>query len=330
MQDALLLKALRSQNDSRPPVWLMRQAGRYMPQYQAFRKNHSLFDLFHDVEKIVEITLLPVKALDVDAAILFSDILSVCDGLGIKWGFEDGRGPLLPEPVQPHTIFSKKKNAYTHIESAIRELKKELKIPLLGFAGAPFTIASYLIEGGSSKDLKKTKKWLYSDPQSFHALLNQISEETISYLKVQIEAGVDGVQLFDSWAHHLDHPSFCSFSLHYMEKILRAIPEVPVILFCRGSCFFAKELSSIKPSAISLDWSGEISIIRKELPQVALQGNLDPMILYASKKEIQKAVFRLLDSMKGDPGFIFNLGHGLLPDIPYENVQYLVDTVKNH
>lgn len=318
-----MLKALKNENRARPPIWLMRQAGRYMPQYQELRKKQSLFDMFHDVEKVVEVTLLPIHLLNVDAAILFSDILSVCDGLGVGWEFVEGKGPVIKDLVTPGWKFNKKapQDAYSHISAAIQLLKKELKIPLLGFAGAPFTVASYLIGGEH-----KTKRWLYSEPEAFEKLLDEICEATIEYLNVQIEAGVDAVQLFDSWAHLLDTPSFRRYSLHYMDKIIRSIKKVPVILFCRGSCFFAEELASVKPACISLDWSGELCELRKKIP-LPLQGNLDPMILQGSKARIIKETDRLLQSMKNDSGYIFNLGHGILPETPFENVRTLVDHV---
>jgi uroporphyrinogen decarboxylase len=220
--------------------------------------------------------------------------------------------------------------AYAHVVEAIQQLKKRLTIPLLGFAGAPFTVASYLIEGGSSRDLHKTKKWLYQDPLSFEHLLDQVADATVEYLECQIQAGVDAIQLFDSWAHHLDTPSFLRFSLRYMEKIMKKIPAIPVILFCRGSCFFADHLASIGPTAISLDWSGQIGKVRANIPPpIALQGNLDPMVLHGTKERIRAEADRLLDEMEGDPGYIFNLGHGVLPDIPFENVKCLVDHVRS-
>jgi uroporphyrinogen decarboxylase len=326
---SLFLNALQGKNQGRPPIWMMRQAGRYMPEYKALRKHQSLLQMFHDVEKIVEVTLLPIDLLNVDAAILFSDILSLCDGLGKPWHFEEGKGPILSSPLTPGWKFHKKSpyEAYGHIDQAIRELKKTLKVPLLGFAGAPFTVASYLIEGGSSRDLKKTKTWAYTDPASFRDLLEEITEATIEYLDLQIEAGVDAVQIFDSWAGVLDTPSFHAFSLHYMEKILKRIKKVPVILFCKGSCFFAEEIAQIKPAAISLDWSGEMHKIRAKIPNIPLQGNLDPMVLCGTKERILQEADRLLTSMRHDPAYIFNLGHGILPETPFENVKFLVDHV---
>lgn len=322
-----LLDALQCQNHDRPPIWLMRQAGRYLPEYRAIRRGRSLLEMFHCPKTIVEVTELPLDILKVDAAILFSDILTVFDGMQIRYDFQEEIGPVVfdsAEAIQmrpPH-------EAYSHVMQAIQTLKKRLQVPLLGFAGAPFTLASYLIEGKSSRDLKKTKQWLYREPESFSKLLDTITEATIAYLRCQIEAGVDAIQLFDSWANALGVWEFHEYSLKPMQKILEAV-DVPVILFCRGSSLFAKELAALNPAAISIDWSGDLPTIRQSIPpSIALQGNLDPMLLYGSQTQIAAAIDRLLDGMRGDPGYIFNLGHGLLPDIPVKNVKFMVDYVR--
>lgn len=323
----MLLNALKCQNTERPPIWLMRQAGRYLPEYRAMRRGRSLLEMFHDPKTIVEVTELPLDVLNVDAAILFSDILTVFDGMQIRYDFQEGVGPVVfdsPEAIQMRNGCE----AYQHVCSAIETMKGHLKVPLLGFAGAPFTIASYLIEGKSSRDLKKTKRWMYREPETFAKLLDTITEATISYLKCQISAGVDAVQLFDSWANALGVWEFREYCAKPMKKIIEAI-DVPVIVFCRGSSFFAEELVKLKPAAISVDWSGDLPTIRKQIPKnIAVQGNLDPMLLYGSQGTIAKAIDRLLDGMQGDPGYIFNLGHGLLPDIPVENVKFMVDYVR--
>lgn len=323
----MLLEALQCRNSGRPPIWLMRQAGRYLPEYQAMRRGRSLLEMFHDPKTIVEVTALPLEILHVDAAILFSDILTVLDGMQIHYDFQENVGPVVfdsPEMIKSRAA----EDAYPHIIQSIETLKKQLSVPLLGFAGAPFTIASYLIEKRSSRDLKKTKQWLYREPESFTKLLDQITEATIAYLKCQIKAGVDAVQLFDSWANALNVWEFREYSLKPMQKIIEAL-DIPVIVFCRGSSLFAKELATLKPAAISIDWSGDLPTIRQSIPKtIALQGNLDPMLLYGSQKQIAAAIDRLLDGMTDDPGYIFNLGHGLLPDIPVKNVKFMVDYVR--
>jgi uroporphyrinogen decarboxylase len=305
-----------------------------MPEYRHLRKNRSLVEMFHDVETIVKVTCLPIKLLEVDAAILFSDILSVLDGLQLEWSFEEGRGPVIPQGIERGKLpeIQPAHLAYPHIVEAIQLLKHELKVPLIGFAGGPFTIASYLIEKGSSKDLKETKKWLYQDAASFHHLLEIITEATIDYLNVQIDSGVDALQLFDSWAHVLGVNEFREFCLPYMQKILKGLKkQIPLILFCRGSCLFAQDLAALKPACISLDWSLEISDVRTHIPStIALQGNLDPMTLYGAKETIRQKASEMLKSMEGDSGYIFNLGHGILPDIAFDNVKFLVDYVKSY
>lgn len=313
-----LLQTLHCQNTGRPPIWLMRQAGRYLPEYRALKGKRSLLEMFHDVETIVEVTKLPLKILDVDAAILFSDILTVLDGLNLSYDFKEGVGPVVldsPSKIQ----LLEPKEIYPHIQKAIRVLKKECSLPLLGFAGAPFTVASYID--------REAKKWLFRDPQSFEAVLDQITEATIAYLKCQIEAGVDAVQLFDSWANSLGIREFRKYSLAPMQKIISAL-DVPVIVFCRGSSFLTEELASIHPSAISVDWGGDLPALRPKIPRsIAVQGNLDPMLLYAPREKIRESVDRLLKGMDGDPGYIFNLGHGLLPDTPVDNVKFMIECV---
>jgi len=332
----LFLKALRCENRSRAPIWLMRQAGRYMPQYRAIRAKHPFLDMVHDPELAAEVTMLPVKHLGVDAAILFSDILVIPEALRVGLHFDDGIGPIIDRPLQTAADIDALpkpdiKEALQYVAQAIRLLRPQLKVPLIGFCGAPFTVASYMIEGKSSKDLRTTKQWMMKDPKSFHTLLEKISRLTIDYLEMQIEAGVQAVQIFDSWANVLSHGQFREFSLTYFKMILEGIKSknVPAILFCRGSSVFASQLAEIQPSAISVDWNADLMQMRKVIPRnIALQGNLDPDVLYAPYDLIKRETKALLKGMKGEPGYIFNLGHGLLPDIPYENVQALVDIVR--
>jgi len=331
----LFLKALHCQNAGPPPIWLMRQAGRYMPDYKALRSKYSLIEMFHHPELIVEVTRLPLNLLDVDAAILFSDILIVLDAFEIPWHFEEGIGPILPKtPPHPSSLCHKKAiETYPQIYQAIKTLKEGIEVPLIGFAGAPFTVASYLIEGKTSRDLQKTKQWMFQDASSFHQLLQKIADATIDYLNLQIDAGVDVIQLFDSWAHVLNQRHFQEFSLCYMKKILDGVknPSIPMILFCRGSCFFLQDLAQLKPTGISVDWSGELSSLRQQIPKgIALQGNLDPVLLLSSRAVIRSEAKHLLASMKEFPGYIFNLGHGILPETPFENVKFLVDYVHDY
>lgn len=334
--NSLFLQALLGQNRSgRPPLWLMRQAGRYMHEYQLLRKRYDILTLFHTPELITEITLLPIKAFGFDAAILFSDILLIAQALGFSLKFEEGAGPVLDPPLTSAEDLDRLLgrdvvSAHQHILQAVRALKKELTVPLIGFAGAPFTLASYLIEGGSSSSLQKTKKWLFEDPESFTKLLDILADYTIEYLNAQIDAGVDAIQLFDSWAGVLPEPQFEAFSAHFLQKIMRGIKPCPCLIFCRGASLFAENLAAIKPQGISLDWQSDLLKVRERVGStICLQGNLDPDILMTNPATVKREATRILQRMKQDPAFIFNLGHGVLPKTPRENVEALIHCVRN-
>lgn len=333
--DRLLLNALACKNEKRPPVWLMRQAGRYLPEYRAIRARHSFLEMCHHPELIAEITLQPIKRFGFDAAILFSDILMIPEVLKMGLRFEEGIGPIIDHPVRDYEGVKKLSHPdlsqeLSFMSEGIKILKKELNVPLLGFCGAPFTVASYMIEGGASKDLRKTKTWMVREPEGFHLLLNKIADLTVDYLNMQILAGVDAVQIFDSWAFVLAHHQFREFSHSYIQKIKQGlIKDIPFIIFCKGSSVFAPEFVEMSPQAISIDWNADLSKLRQKIPStIALQGNLDPDILYGSKAFVRQEVLRILKGMEGDQGFIFNLGHGIHPDIPLESVYTLVETVK--
>ena len=334
MHNDLILKALKCSNQGRPPVWIMRQAGRYLPEYRAIRAKYSFLEMCHQPELVVEVTQLPVNLLGVDAAILFSDILVIPEALNVGLHFEDGVGPIIDRPLKtakdvealPNVAIREK---LQFVSDSIKLLKPSLKVPLLGFCGAPFTVASYMIEGGSSRDFKKTKQWMLRDPKSFHALLQKIADYSIEYLRMQLESGADAVQIFDSWAHALGHMQFREFSLRYLDYIVRALPDAAVILYCRGSSIFASQLAETAPAAISLDWQSDITRMRNIIPKsIALQGNLDPDLLYAEHHVIKTEVKRILKGMKGDPGYIFNLGHGVHPDTPVDAVKTLIECVQ--
>lgn len=337
MKNTKLLDALKGCNRDRPPIWLMRQAGRYLPEYRTLKEKYDFLDLCHQPELATEVTLLPFKRFNFDAAILFSDILVIPEALGVGLHFEEKKGPIIERPLHsakdvlalPLPDITEK---LSYVSKAIKLLKPQLDIPLIGFCGAPFTVASYMIEGGSSRDLKKTKQWLLRDPQSFHRLLETITTCSIAYLKMQIDAGVNAIQIFDSWAHVLGHAQFREFSLAYLEQLVNIVKlkNVPVILFCKGSSAWVSELAQISPSGISLDWHADLKQARQRIPNsIALQGNLDPDILYADTKKIRQETQRLLNSMKGDQGYIFNLGHGIHPDTPLESVKTLIECLQD-
>lgn len=332
----IFLDALHCANRSRPPIWLMRQAGRYMPEYRALRAKYSFLQMCHEPELAATITQLPLTIFGFDAAILFSDILVVAEAFQVGLHFEEGVGPIIDRPLHHAGDVDKLStpDAYTHLRyvyEAISLLKPALNVPLIGFCGAPFTVASYMIEGVSSRDLKKTKKWMLQDPESFHRLLDKVTTCTIDYLNMQTDAGVDAIQIFDSWAHVLGHHQFREFSLGYLRKIMQGLknPQIPIILFCRGSSVFAPQFAELNPAAISLDWNCDISTMRSMIPQtIALQGNLDPDILYAPHALIEKEVMRMKQSMYDQPGYIFNLGHGVFPDISPDTIKFLVEIVQ--
>lgn len=300
----------------------MRQAGRYMPQYRAIRTRRSIMEMFRTPELIEEVTLLPIDLLGVDAAILFSDILILFDMLGVDWTIETGVGPVVQTTTK--LDYRSPEEAIPFVGEAIKRLRGRLDVPLIGFCGAPFTLASYLLEGGSSKTLSKTRAMMYRDPKQFHRLLDQLADAAIALLRFQIDAGVEAVQIFDSWAHWLAPDQLREFSMRYLQKISDAV-DVPVILFSRGP--HATLYSEIGP--VSLDWQCDLAAVRKQT-NVALQGNLDPALLYADRSTIKRETHRLLDSMKGDPAYLFNLGHGVYPDIPFDNVKHLVELVQNY
>ena len=332
VKDLRFLQALQGNNQGRPPVWLMRQAGRYLSSYRKIRSRYCLSELFHHEELLQEITMLPVHELGVDAAILFSDILIPLEALGFSVDYE--KGPVVfPKTFSvPHIEKVPLKEQFDFLVKAIQGLKKNLKVPLIGFSGAPFTMASYILEHESHHLLKKTKTALYEQSEAFFALLDQLADLVIAYLKMQIEAGVDALQIFDSWAGSLDIESFRRCSIYYLHKILKALKEtnIPIIVFCRGSSLFVNELVDLNPSAISFDWHKPLSELKKKVPYpIALQGNLDPDVLRAPFSVIQAKTEEMLASMEGEPRFIMNLGHGVAPDIKEDAVKCFVDTVKN-
>ncbi len=321
----IFLDALKGKNQGRPPLWLMRQAGRYMPEYRALRERVSLWELFHNSELAAEVTLLPIKRFGFDAAIVFSDILVIAEAFGLTLSFPEGKGPQVhPRLETARDIENLQQRPIVEtlgfVKRTIELLKPALNVPLIGFCGGPFTVASYM--------MRDAKKWLCSDPTSFHLLLDKLTQASIEYLSMQVAAGAQAIQVFDSWANLLDSQEFEELSLRYLQRIVDAI-DVPVILFCRGSSLRAHKLASIRPAAISFDWEGDLSAISHTLPQgIAVQGNLDPNLLRGDPEILRESVKRLLGSMRNHPGYICNLGHGILPDTPVENVQLLVEEVQ--
>ena len=337
MTNTLLLDAAFSKPTNRPPVWMMRQAGRFMPQYWEIKNKYSFLEMCKTPEIAADVTMLPVDLLDVDAAILFSDILVTGEAMGGDLSFTQGVGPRFANPVRTaqdvDALETEVGNRLQYVADAIKVIQQRLngKIPLIGFAGAPFTVMSYLVEGGSSKDFKRTKLMLHNEPELAHRLLAKIATVTTNYLNLQIAAGVNAVQIFDSWAQALSWDDYTEFSHRYIVEIISKLnrKDIPVISFCKGSSVFAPLMAEAKPDVVSIDWNVDLLDIKKRLPKtVAVQGNLDPHILYANKSVIKNRIHQLFERMRGENGFIFNLGHGIMPDIPFENVKYAVEVIK--
>ena len=332
----LFLKAVTSQNKSgKIPIWCMRQAGRYMPSYRALRQKYSFLGLCKHPKLICEATELPLREFDFDAAILFSDILLILEALGGELSFDEEKGPQLAPAFESESHLEKMNLDFLNqklsfVFEAIRLLKSRLDVPLIGFAGSPFTLAAYLIEGGRSADFRKTKLFMLREPKLFTALLDKLCEATILFLNESIEAGCDAIQIFDSLSYQLTPHHFQQFSFLYTQKVFGALKACPKILFCRGTTHFIDPLAQLKIDALGVDTQADLSEMRKKVgPKMALQGNLDPQILLAGGAPLARETIYLLEKMNHDPGYIFNLGHGVLPQTSSEAVSLLVQTVRD-
>jgi len=309
-----------------------------MKEYWDIKNKYSFLEMCKTPEIAADVTMLPIDLLDVDAAILFSDILVTAEAMGGQLSFEAGVGPLFANPVKNEAdidalLVEGTEDRLKYVADAIKVIQQRLNgsKPLIGFAGAPFTVMSYLIEGGSSKDFKKTKLFIHNQPALAHKLLQKIADVTVMYLNMQIAAGVNALQLFDSWALALSWDDYTEFSHRYNTQIISKLNRtgIPIISFCKGSSVFAPLMAESKPDVISIDWNADLFNMKNSLPKgIAVQGNLDPFLLYADKKVIKERIHKLFDRMRGTEGFIFNLGHGIMPDIPFDNVKFAIDTVK--
>ena len=331
-----MLDALRCKKTPRPPIWLMRQAGRYMKEYRDLKEKYSFLELCANPDLATQITLLPIKKFGFDAAIMFADILLILQTLDFKIGFGKGAGPLIDTKEHLKHVdqipLLDVQEVLSYIPKTIQNLKKELNVPLIGFCGAPFTLATYLLEGKTSRTFEETKKWIYFKPNQLHYILKILTAQSIEYLKMQIKAGVDALQIFDSWAGFFSESILKEFSFPYLKEIIEALKpyDVPIILFAKGSCLHAEELSKLNPAAISLDEAGDLLKISQKIPpSIALQGNLDPDLLTAPLGVLKEQVEHLCQSMHKRPGFIMNLGHGIKPHSQEENVRCMVETVKS-
>ena len=333
------LRACRRQAVDVTPVWFMRQAGRYMPEYRALREKHSLLEICRQPELAAEVTLQPVRALGVDAAILFADILLPAIPLGVGLEFSKGEGPVLNNPVRSLQDVENLRPVDAELDlgyvmKAIQILRVELKdTPLIGFCGAPFTLASYLIEGGSSREFLKTKAMIYSMPQAWHALMDKLVSVLSDYLLAQIRSGAQAVQIFDSWVGALSPQDYEMYVLPYSQRLLQAIKkvDVPAIHFGTNTATLLPLMKQAGGDVIGMDWRLPLddgwAMLGKD---VAVQGNLDPAVLFAPLPEIQKRVTDIMRRAAGRPGHIFNLGHGILQNTPVENVKAVVDMVHEY
>ncbi len=335
IKNDLVLRAARGEQVERTPVWLMRQAGRILKEYRDVRNRLSGFkELVETPELAAEVTMQPVDILGVDAAIIFSDILVIPEAMGLKYEMIEKKGPFFPSTIQSTRDIDRLKvseaDDLSYTLDAIAITKKALNnsVPLIGFAGAPWTIFSYMVEGHGSKTFSRARRMLYQEPMVSHLLLQKITDSTINYLKGQIAAGADMVQIFDSWAGMLPREHYREYSLRYIQQICDAITEVPVTVFAKGAFFAFEDMNELACRTIGLDWNMSIEEAKRVFPHKTLQGNLDPCVLYATPEKIEEETQKMLGRFNGHP-HIANLGHGVYPDTPPENVKYFVDTVKS-
>lgn len=335
LQNDLILRAARGETVSRIPVWLMRQAGRILPEYRKVRASVKGFrELVQSPGLASEVTVQPVELLGVDAAIIFSDILVLPEAMGLPYKMIENKGPWFERTIRSQADIRALSLAgadeLSYVLDAISLAKKALhnRVPLIGFAGAPWTIFAYMTEGSGSKVFSKSRRLLYSDSQSAHLLLDKITESTINYLKAQVEAGADILQLFDSWAGILPPQQYSEFAIKYIGRICDAIDNVPIIVFAKGAYFALSELAALSCQVIGLDWNMNIATTKEIVgPGKTLQGNADPCLLYAGEEEIIEKTKIMLRNF-GHKNYIANLGHGLYPDTDPEKVKLFINTVK--
>jgi uroporphyrinogen decarboxylase len=332
------LKACRGEKVDYTPVWLMRQAGRYMKEYQEVRAKVDFLTLCKTPELAAKVTLQPIDVLGVDAAILFSDILIAVEAMGMPLEFHDKKGPILGDPVRTKAgvdrlVIPDTEDSMPFVLDTIRILRRELKVPLIGFSGAPWTLATYIVEGGSSKNFLHTKKMMYQNPGLFKALMEKITATVIEYLSAQISAGAQAVQLFDSWAGILAPYDYENVIFPHVKAAIKALKkfDVPVIYFVNDCAGLLKIVKKCGADVIGVDWRVDMAKAAKKLgKKYSVQGNLDPLVLFASKEHIEERVKDILFKAEPARGHIFNLGHGILPETPVENAIAMVEAVHKY
>ncbi len=330
------LRACRREPVDRTPIWLMRQAGRYLPEYRALREKYDMLTLCTTPELAVQVTLQPLQRFDLDAAILFSDIMIPLGGIGVKFKIVESVGPVVANPVRDQRDVDALRVAVPEADvpfvlEAVRLLRRELdgKVPLIGFAGAPFTLASYIVEGKPSRDFLRTKRLMHCDPAAWHTLMSKLADTVSAYLLAQVRAGVQAVQLFDSWVGALSPRDYREFVLPHSKRIFDALAltGVPRIHFGTGTATLLELMKEAGGDVIGLDWRVPLDQAWRRLGDVALQGNLDPALLLTTPDIVARHAREILDQVNGRAGHIFNLGHGVLPDTPIENVERLIEVV---
>tara|TARA_Y100000748_G_scaffold290219_1_gene276693 strand:+ start:427 stop:1461 length:1035 start_codon:yes stop_codon:yes gene_type:complete len=341
--ESIFLRALRKENLPIPPIWYMRQAGRYMPEYRAVRKNFKNFlDMCKNPEVCCELALQPIKAFKLDAAILFSDILTIPDAFGLGVKFVENEGPVFQNPIEKvddiKNLMPFDPENLTYVYEAVTNIKNALpsNIPLIGFCGSPWTLAAYSIEGRSSKDFKKTINFIKENTDESHLFLSKLTDACFLYLRKQVQAGADVIQIFDSWANILDTEDLKNFSFDYIKLLINALKNdsvtsnIPIILFARDPKCSPGALIETSADCLSLYWSMNDFDIQFARNKTALQGNLNPKILLESRDVIKTETHKLLEKFEDFPGYVFNLGHGLTPDICPEKVKYLTELVREY
>ncbi|MGA2776120.1 MAG: uroporphyrinogen decarboxylase [Steroidobacteraceae bacterium] len=345
LDNDLLLRALLREPTPRRPIWLMRQAGRYLPEYRATRKRAGNFlAMCTNPEIACEVTLQPVDRYPLDAAILFSDILTIPHAMNLGLEFEAGEGPTFARPVRTAADIDRLPipdpgHELKYVVDAVSLIRRELagRVPLIGFAGSPWTVATYMVEGGGSKTFGQIKRMMYEAPHLLHRLLELLARATVLYLNAQIGAGAQAVMLFDTWGGVLTPKQYEEFSLNYMQQIVSQLTRkaeeriVPSIVFTKGGGAWLPKIAAIGCDAVGVDWTTDLATARDLVGgRVALQGNLDPSALFASPETLRSETLRVLDSFGAGPGHVFNLGHGITPDVDPERVAVLVETVRDY
>jgi uroporphyrinogen decarboxylase len=338
MKNDLFLRALKGKTVERPPVWMMRQAGRFLPEYMKLREKYDFFTRCQTPDLASEITVQPIRRFGMDAAILFSDILVIPQAMGVDVEMKPNFGPYLPNPIRDLKGVDRVIIPDVHVElnyvmQAVKATKEKLndEIPLIGFAGSPWTILCYLVQGQGSKTFDKAKEFCFTNPVAAHELLQKITDVTIAYLKAKVSAGVDAVQVFDSWGGMLSPTDYQEFSWQYIDQIIEALKDdAPVIAFGKGCWFALGEMAKSNASALGIDWTVSASNARYlSGGNITLQGNLDPLRLLSPPKEIKKMTIRMINEF-GKDKYIVNLGHGIVPNIPLDHAKVFIDTVKEY